>query len=202
MTAKQVYDSEVIQILSNAAVSRINFSLGGLHINSDGFARIRRAIQNGHIKVNGSRTLPEAASASYGADENVLTISPDLNLGTRSGQAVVIHECVHAIVDAARASSTTVASNEAAAYIAQVIYRMANGEHRMIGNAAQDRGPGGSIFRAAVEIVNRFGLHYRGAVLQLADYAHLRQAIAQHPLYGRSSCTARTAADGIGRAAG
>ena len=194
---------EILRVLDNRSiVDRINFSLGNLHIRKSGFRRIRAAISSNLIKVGVSR-MPNAAAAEYIAENNRLNISRNGarrgNFDRHSFQAVIVHECVHAIVDASRSGRTTVLADESAAYIAQCLYRLRSVDARSFRNwlSAFPNTEDARLLSAAVDVIDRFNLLHRSQTIAWNDYRDLRSAINAHSLYSDISPSALTRANGL-----
>ncbi|RMF91950.1 MAG: hypothetical protein D6736_04285 [Nitrospinota bacterium] len=193
---------EIASILAEPLVTRINFSLGGLAITGAGLGRVRNAILHDRIRVVPDPSLPAGAGGSYNATQNQIGVEPSLTqqhlASSIQMRSVLLHECSHALVDLSRAAATTILSDEAAAYLVQLMYRLGRGQSWLRTWASQNQGtPTGRIFHEAIRIIDRFALLQSCAILQLQAYSALRQAIQQHPVYRGTSSTALTRADGI-----
>ncbi len=187
------------EILTESAASRINFSLGGLHVNGAGLARIAEALRQKGIRVYRYRQLPADVTAEYKIHENALLVREYSRalFSSISSKAVIVHECVHALIDLSRATATTHLTGEAAAYLAQVLYRLNSGDQFREWARVNQGTPVGRIFYEALQIIDRFRLGTQGASLAARDYEGLRQAVHAHPRYRDVSPTDLHEADGI-----
>jgi hypothetical protein len=192
--------TEIAAILTEPLVVRINFSLSGLSITGAGFGRVKSAIAGGTIRIVTDPDLPPETGGKYYASTNELGVEPSLTpRGLSSSvqmRAVMLHECSHALVDLSHASATTILTDESAAYIAQLIYRLGWGQNYLRTWARGSRTPTGRVFREAIRIIDRFELLRSAARLCRQDFNSLREAVRLHPLYRGTSRTALTTADG------
>lgn len=155
---------QMIEILRSDETRRISFSFNGsgqgtVSINSGMFRQVANALSSGSISVVEGRFSSDIAMYSAWADTGRDTAANTFYLGrnprwSRTFNALVVHEAVHAAFDLARTSVPWV-DNEAAAYIAQAYYlrnsgvglsRMELGTHARIGyNLILDMRNGGDI---------------------------------------------------------
>src|SRR5262245_20304372 len=108
---------EVLRVLTDPNVSKINFSVGAITIDADGYRNVASYIAAKDIKV-----VPGKEAVAY-YDGRLNTIetpggNPPLDVGD---SAQLLHECTHAIVDIDRLD-VLVLDNEVAAYLAQLTY--------------------------------------------------------------------------------
>lgn len=187
----------IIRLLHEPRIGRINYSLGNLRIRTSGYHRIRDAIQRNRITVERDDS-DTSRTAQYDPDDNKIILSRNISFDTMSGKAVVIHELTHAIVDAARASQTTVLNDEAAGYISQCMYRMLHGERTLREWARANQGSvAGAIFHESIQLIDGFRLLAGSSTIPLVSVQPLRTAIRSHYLYRRYSEQSRTTANGI-----
>lgn len=111
-----VLETAVGDVLAKTETGKINFALSTLAIDGNSFKGVKKAVDDGKIKVvydaqRGSN------SAAYRYTANTLFVGFNL-VNTQDRQALVIHECTHAACDIA-AKALLVTHSEAAAYIAQ-----------------------------------------------------------------------------------
>lgn len=177
----------------------INFRLGGLPITPRGFSDVGDEIQAGHIRLLRSRSLPPGVGAEYRWRQHTLVVCDDMNqvLNTVSGRSLVVHEGVHAMIDRNRAVATTMLTAEAAAYLAQIIYRLRSGDRLRPWIEANRTEPDGAIYYEALQLIDRFDLLTGSAAIQWADSEALRAAINQHPRYRDVSAADLHGADGV-----
>ncbi len=191
---------EIAAILTEPLVVRINFSLSGLSITGAGFGRVKSAIAGNTIRIVTDPDLPPEAGGKYNASANELAVDPSLTpRGLSSSvqmRSVMLHECSHALVDLSCASATTILTDESAAYIVQLMYRLGWGQNWLRSWARGTGTPTGRVFREAIAIIDRFGLLRNAARLCRRDFNSLREAVRLHPVYHGTSRTALTTADG------
>jgi hypothetical protein len=192
---------DIVALLLEPTVVRINFSLGGLSINGAGFGRVRTAILEGNIKLRVDSAQPDGSGAYYVHIGNRIFVDPStfaFGIASRVDmRALMLHECSHALVDLCRAVATTILTDEAAAYIVQLIYLLDHGQTDLRRWASHNRGnPLANIFHKAIGIIDRFGLLRGSANLQFSQYNDLRLAVQRDPFYRRISSSDLTQADG------
>ena len=199
MGSKDLYKKEIKNILTESVTRQIHFSLGGLSINSSGYKRVGDCIMDERIEIVGVGTddIPSWADAYYNHKKNVLGIKPvtlSVLKTDTAFRALILHECTHAYIDMVKAAATTKVSDEAAAFLAQLIYRLrkdrypSNLEKWAAGTNTQDA----KIFHEAIKVIKKYGLH-RGAnrTLQRQHYSALRDAIkARYGLTEKEKCGA------------
>lgn len=171
------------RILKTFPTAVINFHLGGLPVTPRGFSEVGDEIQAGHIRLLRSRSLPHGVEAEYRWRQDTPVVREDLNqvLNAISGRSAVVHEGVHAMIDRNRAVATPTLTAEAAAYLAQVIYRLRSGDRLRDWIEAHQSSPDGAIYYEALQLIERFGLLTRQATMQWTDTAARRAAINRHP---------------------
>lgn len=115
---------QVLNILRGTYASRVRFSLafGGrtLAVNRSTFERVASAIENGGVNLNITTTMTTSgAGAEYNSATNTLSVPP---IHGRIQEAYLIHESVHASLDLTRSTGLKVPLDEAACYIAEVLF--------------------------------------------------------------------------------
>lgn len=196
---------EIAALLQEPIVRNIEFCLEGrLPIGGDGFSLVRSAIRTGRIAVISDPSLPTGVGASYSGAGQTNHIGVHPSLTTRDFatsiqmRANVLHECTHALVDLMQAHHTTILSDEAAAYIVQLIYRLGRGQAWLRSWATNHSNTAdGRIFHEAIRVIDRYNLLHSNANIPASGYGDLRLAIHDHPIYSHHSPTALTIADGI-----
>ncbi|MCE5310283.1 MAG: hypothetical protein LLG20_21825 [Acidobacteriales bacterium] len=190
------------RILKTAPTNQINFHLGGLPVTPQGFYDVGCEIEAEHIRLLRSRDLPLTVGAEYRWQENRLVVSYELEsvLGTISGRSSIVHEGVHAMIDRNRAVATTILTAEAAAYIAQLIYRLLSGDdlHAWIeANRDDTTRSAGAIYYQALQLIERYRLLTGSATIPWPESQTLRDTISSHPLYRGVRATELHGADGV-----
>ncbi len=189
--ARDALARRVADVFIGPRIQRIDFHLGGLHISPQRLGSVGQAIRQGRIRVEVAST-GSMLSAAYSPHHNRMTIQSEQVLSEVTGQAGIVHEGVHALVDLFRATSTTVLSDEAAAYLAEVIYLRA--AHTWVRGSAAVM----AIYNAADRIAQAHRMYERtGAVLRFADYEPLRQAVNAHPAYSSIGQRQLTSGHGV-----
>ena len=194
---------DVSNALWGSRISNIDFwlsggshSSGSLHIDAAGLLRIQAAINDRRIKVTYKSGL--GVLAHYYPLRNEIEIGATSVTGLVE-RAQVVHECVHALCDMIGARRTSVASDEAAAYLAQTIYvnSTRGGVVGALTAATGDPYPGETdvIFQRAWDVVNAHHLHLpggKGTHLYRTDIDLLRSAVAAHHVYSASAAATTT----------
>jgi hypothetical protein len=118
--------ARVIGILRSPAARKIAFTLGAWRINALAFENIASAIALGDIEV--VVAPPKGgAEAAYNFKRDFIMV-PDVTYGAKvTQQAAIIHECVHAFVDMKQIAGQAESANEAAAYLAGMLYILHTG---------------------------------------------------------------------------
>jgi len=112
-------ETQVVKVLTKAETGKIKFSLGVISIDSNSYKQVKTNIDNGKIKVVYDSKLGKNA-AKYRYTHNTLFLGFQL-ADTGDREALIIHECTHAVCDIAK-KALLVSQSEAAAYVAQCLY--------------------------------------------------------------------------------
>ena len=164
-------------------LSRLNFSLDGCRVDTEGYREIGNMIRIGSISVRAARTSGgSSVAAVYTPALDRISVPGHLDLRTRGtaligNQAMIVHESTHALLDFHR-YSVLGSVDEACAYIAGQTYAAALSYRLSSGNPSSQ-----AILAASQAIVDRRQMTAQvGAVLQPtdADVAALLGAIASH----------------------
>jgi hypothetical protein len=167
---------KVAAIFEGPRAARIDFRLGRLEVSPKRLRGVGKAIKKGDIKVE-VHTGGKLLGAAYDPHDDTLMV-PDDKLASVASQAGVLHEGVHALVDMYKCKDVTVLNDEAAAYLAEVIYLRA--AHSWVNGGAAEM----AIYNAADQIAKAHNLYNkRGVRLSNDDAADLRAAIHKHPAY-------------------
>jgi hypothetical protein len=181
---------KVAAIFDGPRIARIHFRLGRLEVSPQRLRCVGKAIKKGDIHVEVAKT-GKLLSAAYSPHSDTLTI-PDERLATVSSQAGVLHEGIHALVDMYKCKEVTVLNDEAAAYLAEVIYLRAG--HNWINGGAAEM----AIYNAADQVAKAHDLYNKlGVQLSSGDVADLRQAIHAHPAYSSIGAKQKTSGHGL-----
>jgi hypothetical protein len=184
---------KVAAIFEGSRVARIHFRLGRLEVSPQRLRGVGKAIKEGDIKVEIEKGSGKLLSASYHPHSDTLTV-PDDKLATVATQAGVLHEGIHALVDMYKCKEVTVLNDEAAAYLAEVIYLRA--AHSWINGGPAEM----AIYNAADQIAKTHDLYGKlGVTLSLDQVADLRAAISKHPAYSGIDAKQKTSGHGLHR---
>ena len=118
--------ARIVRILRSPAARKIDFILGAWRINADAFENVASAIELGDIEVSIGKPKG-GGEAEYNFKRDIV-ILPTATYGTRiTEQSGIIHECVHAFVDIKHIDGQTESANEAAGYVAGMLYILHTG---------------------------------------------------------------------------
>jgi hypothetical protein len=184
-------EDDVAAVFSDSQVKAIDFSLEKLTVNSHRLATVGLAIKEKRIKVEVTST-GIVLGAAYSPHPNRMTLSNADMLKSAVGRAGVLHEGVHGLVDLFKEHTLTVLQDEAAAYIAEVIYLRAWGR-----TVKSDHLETKAIYDAAWAIVDGRSMHATKRVkLKAQDCQALITAIQGHTAY--AGIQADTKVSGLG----
>jgi hypothetical protein len=110
---------QVLSLLNDPDLAKIKFSVGPIVVTAAEFSNLADYFEDDDIKV-----VPgaQAHHAKYERDLKQLQVDAKVtSLPTIEERALILHECVHAIVDV-RGLRVPVLTDEVAAYTAQVMY--------------------------------------------------------------------------------
>jgi len=111
---------DVISALADPVLHRITILFDGLLINGAGFVMVQNEIIAGNIEVvQGS----SSANAYYHSGDDTLTTQDGPSPAPYWKKSLLIHECVHALIDIYK-YTTTGLTNELLCYITQVAYEI------------------------------------------------------------------------------
>jgi hypothetical protein len=180
----------IAAIFEGPRAARIHFRLGRLEISPQRLRGVGKAIKKGDIKVEVASS-GKLLSASYHPHSDTLIV-PDDKLASVAAQAGVLHEGIHALVDMYKHKEVTVLNDEAAAYLAEVIYLRA--AHSWVNGGAAEM----AIYNAADQLAKAHGLYSKlGVRLSVDDAADLRAAIHKHPAYSSIGAHQMTSGHGL-----
>lgn len=182
--------AKVAAIFEGPRIARIHFRLGRLEVSPARLRGVGKAIKKGDIHVVIAKT-GKLLSAAYSPHSDTFTL-PDDKLASVNSQAAVLHEGIHALVDLYKCKEVTVLNDEAAAYLAEVIYLRAG--HNWINGGAAEM----AIYNAADQVAKAHDLYSkRGVKLSLSDVDDLRKAIHAHPAYNSIGAKQMTSGHGL-----
>lgn len=112
------------------AMGKLEFSVDTFRVDYEGYREIGHKIRSGGIAVSvASRSAGSTTAAVYTPQRDRISVQSDLDLNGRSTrsiiqQAMIVHECTHALMDFHRFQTTGLVQ-EATAYIAGQVYAAA-----------------------------------------------------------------------------
>jgi hypothetical protein len=179
-----IMKDEVLRVLRHPSLSKINFSVGAITVDAEGYRNVAAYVDAEDIKV-----VPGTEDvAFYDGHRNTITTpagNPPLEIG-RAAQ--LLHECTHAIVDIDRLDVLRL-DDEVAAYLAQLIFmRVAEPGPfpRPLPTSPATLGPLMRLMLAMQRVIYRYNLHTSegfGARISELDIAGLRRVVHGHPEY-------------------
>ena len=188
-------EQRVAAVLRGRHVGGIDFHLGGFHVSASRLDCVAKAIEERRITIRIANT-GNLLSAGYSPHSNHITLGSENAPDNVMGQASIVHECVHAMSDLYMCTQLTELSDEAAAYLTEVVFL------RTVGHWVSGGAPAMAIYNAADTLAKARGLRTtRGVKLTWADYEPLRRAIHAHPAYSGLSWMQRTSGHGVPAAA-
>ena len=185
---------DVLSVLRNPRMAQIDFHIAHFHVSSAGYELVASAIEDDRISVEVGESTEWAA---YGMGSNILYTRRAQIFGI-ADQALLVHECTHALLDIKNAWRFTDLSSEAAAYVAQVLFRYLNKADMHVPRDIST--PYKHMFRYACILVEKYKLHRpegRGTRLEWDDYRTLRRLIQNIPEYKSIGWLERAGADGV-----
>jgi len=198
---------DVAAVLDEKAVRKIHFHLEQLPVTFYHLRRVATKIKNQAIHIRPIKNL--GGSAMYAFASNTIEIDHDFaaKLATNYKgvdtyeKSIVVHEAIHAMTDLNFTKSTTIYTNEVAAYLGQTIYLEAQADDyfRIISTIRTGKwAPLMEIHRACQALIRRHKMLKGVVQLRWREYRTLRETIKNHPKYkGRWRDKTLTPADGI-----
>lgn len=190
--------ADVLAVLNDPILGKINFSVGTLRVNAAAFRIVARYIEAGDIEV-----VPGTSATVAVYDRRLNHIetparNPPLDF---TDSAQLLHECVHAISDINGGGS--VLEDEVAGYLAQTIFaQISHPTPPILASAAQVKAasPKGRMVLAMQETMRTYNLDNArgiGAKIGAIDIHRLSEAIRAMPDYAGLTETTRTAYPGV-----
>ncbi len=172
----------VTGVLNDADTQKIkSFSFGGVGFDPKTFPLLAGFIDRGKIKVDDSGSN---GSAEYDYKTNTIILGFTWTLDYVKN-ALVVHECTHAVYDVAKQKMST-AISESIAYIVQCQYllvKRGDGKRLTSPNSAKDL-----VFELAWKIAAKI---QKGESLDMSEKNALQEAVSRHPFYmGKSAADA------------
>ena len=165
-------------ILNDSETQKIkSFSFGGIGFDPKTFPLLAGFIDRGQIKVEDSG---KNGMAEYDYSTNTIILGFSWTLDYVK-EALVLHECTHAVYDVAKTKMSTAVS-ESIAYIVQCQYllvKRGDGKRLTSPNPAKDL-----VFELAWKMAAKL---LQGTPPTSSEKASLQTAVSQHPLYMATS---------------
>lgn len=182
----------VLEVLGDAMLRNIHFSVGPIHVNAGAYDMVAQYIADDAISV-----VPGPGPVSlYYPEINTLRTRPGEPPLNQSGRANLVHECTHIISDMNRCRVTRLA-DEVAAYLAQTTYLL-------LLNPLEEEPPMGlplyDTARQCMRLVRKYKLGQpagMGAIIDPGDVADLATLIHRIDIYAAIPPDAMLAADGV-----
>ena len=190
---------QVAAVLQGHLVDKIEFTFKTeeLYVSGLRLWQVGEAIARGRIAIAIGPT-GAVIDAAYSPHTNTMTLRHEHVADWPPGRAAILHEGIHALVDLYKCTSTTEITDEAAAYLAEAIYRRL-GKIDVHKEAGANGDPTAlAIYDAAHRLAAKYGLYKkRGASLTGKQYEPLRQAVHQHKAYSSISLSNLTSGHGV-----
>ena len=154
----------------------INFRLGDLKVYTLGYRDVADAIDREEILVH-VKEMDAGIAAQYFADLNVLELSETADIADPQQQALVVHECTHALLDLQVLGSISNYENEGAAYLAEALFL----------ESAKAKPIGDQSMRVWAHTIARWMRENRQFELPKGASRLLAEAVASHPHYAGTS---------------
>jgi hypothetical protein len=168
----------VVNILRHADTQKIKpFSFAGIGFDPKTFPILADFIDRGKIRVDDSG---EDGMAEYDYNTNTIILGFTWCLDYVK-DALILHECTHAVYDVAKTKMSTDIS-EAIAYIVQcqlLLVKRGDGKRLSSANAAKDL-----VFELAWKIATKLQQDVKPAATELSN---LRAAVGRHPFYMKNA---------------
>jgi len=169
----------VLGVLNDADTQKIkSFSFGGIGFDSKTFPMLAGFIDRGKIKVDDSGS---DGSAAYDYKTNTIILGFTWTLDYVK-EALILHECTHALYDVVSTKMSTAVS-ESIAYIVQCQYllvKRGDGKRLTSPNKAKDL-----VFELAWNLAAKI---QKGEKPESSEKTALQEAVSKHPFYmGKSA---------------
>jgi hypothetical protein len=174
--------NDVLAVLEDPNLTHINFTVGNITVNHQGYRHVYD-----YIKADDIQVIPGKESVAYydGRRNTLETQSgnPPLQLPDR---VQILHECTHALVDI-RGLNVLRLHDEVAAYLAQVTYaQIESPSSPLRALSPVGASPMGKLTFYMLQVVQQYNRHARGgSVIQINDWDLLKltKAVQAFPDY-------------------
>ena len=179
LPASELAKQTILKTLTDSALTKIKFKIDAYAVSPLLYNQVAQSIKNNKIRVEYNWNV--GTSAYYYEKLNKIEVGFTAAL-TLTKRAQVIHECTHAVFDLNKYAKSTVATSEAAAFVAECLFARINSprpndpEYRLYDDKeAKDR-----IYRKAWALAGKI---LKGKSPSKNDYADLKTAVLKHPDY-------------------
>jgi hypothetical protein len=171
-------EGDVLNTLSDPVTAQLDFWVGAVHISGKWLGIIRDHVRAGNILVKpGSK-----GTAEYDQKTDIITTQQGNSPADMGQRSLLLHECVHALVDIFYPDNTITRHNgEVAAYITQFTYKLRSNPNYIVG---PDNIPWFVFYTSVVTLARKFNLNKtagNGTRISLADIEPLRVQLAALP---------------------
>jgi hypothetical protein len=188
MSESWIAKRTVRNILKDSETQKIkSFSFGGIGFDAKTFPLLADFIDRGQIKVTYDSNKSGMAEYDYSTNSIILGFTWTLEY---TKEALIVHECVHAVHDIAK-TKTSVAISEAVAYVVQCQYlliKRGDGKRLSSSNKIKDL-----VFELAWKMAAKI---QQGTNPTTTEQQALQTAISKHPFY-MANATADAGFDGV-----
>ena len=178
-SASELSKQTILNTLADPAIAKIKFKIDSFAVSPLSYRKVSKSIKLGRIRVEYNWNV--GTSAYYYEKQNKIEVG-FTSAQTLTKRAQVVHECTHAAFDINKYAQSTVATSEAAAFIAECLFARINSSHpndpeyRLYDDEeVKDR-----IYREAWAIAGKI---LEGKSPTQKDYADLKSAVLEHPDY-------------------
>jgi hypothetical protein len=202
MADEDVLRHRVTTILLSDATRKINFFVGPIHVEYGGFSAVFFALWSKSRGGDGIDIeigdVPDGAAAVYDSDDDAYRFRNAAFGMTDAQRAVILHESVHAMRDIWGSTittangdvSTTYTLDEAAAYVAEALFRI----YENTAGGTDTSEP----LRVKADLVAQSIMNTPGAVVSDTDVSSLQDLVAANPVYRRRGISRSTSSGANG----
>lgn len=113
----------VLAVLRDPVAANLHFKIGSMEVKPGDMALVADAIERGRIRIIHRPSMGHMAAYDSSRNRMAIPFARQPNVGDRS---LIVHECVHAVMDIRRVAQT-MQQAEGMAYVAQALYLKRNG---------------------------------------------------------------------------
>lgn len=178
-SAGELAKQTVLKTLGESAIAKIKFKIDSFAVGPRSYAKVAGLIRIGRIRVEYNWSV--GTSAYYYEKLNKIEVGFAAT-SSLTKRAQIVHECTHAVFDVHRYSKSTVATSEAAAFVAECLFARINSPKPDDPNYRlyDDKEEKDRIYRAAWQIAGKI---LKGKTPTPDDYSGLKKAVLKHSDY-------------------